>query len=383
MKKIFVSLLAGFSFIASAAAFSWSGVVDNNTKLGSNYDFSAITLNQANGIYLSLNSNLNDTGSMRFVTEGLYKFKVNADLKENEAKYKHIADLNLLKFTGEWAAGSGLLSLNLGRFTYSDFSGAVFSQTSDGLYLSYNTLKTKTSVYAGYTGLLNRLNVSMIENEYKKDDNFYALCPKYVPVLADFTYKGLFDSHSAGLQFAGYFPVTDDNTMKLYGTLILNGFLGTKASYDTRFTMGSEKIDDKFDGLMLDAKLDVNFCATNAVIITGGAEYASGAQADGDIKPFVTLSSRSFGGAPFYNGVIVPKLGLMYAADKLYAKLTERVIISMPEDEAKLDGFDTAVNVLYNLYSDLQIGCDLGAYICKEEKEMSSFYATVKASLAF
>ena len=55
----------------------------------------------------------------------------------------------------------------------------------------------------------------------------------------------------------------------------------------------------------------------------------------------------------------------------------------MPKDEAKLDGFDTSLSVIYNLYSDLQIGGNIGAYVCKEEKKMSNYYATVKASLKF
>ena len=73
----------------------------------------------------------------------------------------------------------------------------------------------------------------------------------------------------------------------------------------------------------------------------------------------------------------------MFAADKIYASVTERIIVAMPEDEGKLDGFDTAVNIVYNLFSDVQLGCNIGAYICKETKEFSNYSATIKASLAF
>ena len=57
--------------------------------------------------------------------------------------------------------------------------------------------------------------------------------------------------------------------------------------------------------------------------------------------------------------------------------------LPMPEDEAKLEGFDTTVNVIYNLFSDVQLGLDAGAYICKETKDFTNYYATVKALLAF
>ena len=378
MKKLVISGLLATAFVFSSAfAISWGGMVDNNTKLSANNDFSAIVLNQSNGLYLNVTSNLNDDATLRFAGEGLYKYEFNCDFEAKDSEFKNIADVDLLKLSGDWIISNGHLGLALGRFKYSDFSGAVFSQISDGLYVSYDTLKIKASLYGGFTGLLNRLNVNMIENEYEDGEQFYALCPSYVPVLADFSYKALFETHTIGLQAAAYIPTSDKNTLKAYGTLIANGYLGTIASYDARVTLGSEK----FDGLMMDAMLDANFYVRSDVRLTVGGEYASGAQ--GSLKPFKTISVRSFGRAPFYNGVIVPKLAAMYASGKIYAGATERVIIGMPDDEAKLEGFDTTVNVIYNLFSDVQLGLDAGAYICKETKDFTNYYATVKALLAF
>ena len=376
-KRLITGLITAASFISSAFAFSWGGMLDNASKVSANNDFSAIVFNQSNGIYLNLSANLKPDASLRFSAEGLYKYKLNCDFKEKETEFKNIADISLLKLSGNWTIAGGNLALSAGRFRYSDYSASVFSQTSDGLYLSYDNLKLKASLYGGYTGLLNRLNVSMVENEYEDKEQIYALCPKYIPVLADFSYKALFETHTVGGQVAAYFPVSDKNTMKAYGTLIANGYLGTLASYDARVTLGTEK----FDGLMLDAMLDANFYLRSDLRITLGGEYVSGAQ--GGIKPFQTISNRSFGSSPFYNGVIVPKLAALYASGKLLAAVTERVIISIPESEAKLDGFDTAINLVYNVFSDLQCGLDAGAYICKESKEFTTFYATAKAALAF
>lgn len=376
-KKIISIIVTTASILASAAALSWGGMIDDNTKLAANNDFSAVVLNQSNGIYLNINSNLNEAATLRFSGEGLYKYELNCNFDADESSLTNILDVDLLKLSGDWTIGQGHLGLALGRFKFSDFSGAVFSQLSDGLYLSYDTLKIKTSLYAGYTGLLNRLDVSMTENEYEDGDQLYALCPKYVPLLADFSYKKLFELHTIGGQIAAYIPVTDENTLKLYGTLIANGYLGSKASYDARFTFGTEK----FESLMMDLMLDANFYVRSDVRLTAGAEYVSGDQ--GSVKPFQTLSSRSFGNAPFVNGLIVPKFAVLYAAGKVYAGATERVIICMMEDETVLDGFDTTINVLYNIFSDLQIGLDAGAYICKENSEFTNFYATLKAVLAF
>lgn len=378
MKKLVISGILATAFVFSSAfAISWGGMVDNSSKLSANNDFSVMALDQSNGIYLSVNSNITEGGSLRFTGEGLYKYELNCNFDTKDTEFKNIADVDLLKLSGDWTIANGHLGLALGRYKYSDFSGAVFSQTSDGLYLTYDTMKIKASVYGGFTGLLNRLNVSMMENKYEEGEQFYALCPGYIPVLADFSYKALFNSHKVGLQAAAYIPVSDENTLKAYGTFIANGFIGTVASYDARVTLGTEK----FEEFMLDAMLDANVYINTNVMVTVGGEYASGAQ--GSLKPFKTISVRSFGRAPFYNGVIVPKLAAMYASGKIYAGATERVIIGMPEDEAKLEGFDTTVNVIYNLFSDVQLGLDAGAYICKETKDFTNYYATVKALLAF
>ena len=379
MKKIILtSLIAISCAFSSLFAFSWSGLVDNNTRLSANDDFSDIALRQGNGVYFSINTNVTDDGNFKFAAEGLYKYKFDYDFKSEKNDLKNIADCDLAKLSGNLVLDKGMIALNVGRFKYSDFSGSVFSQVTDGAYVYYNNQKIKASVYAGYTGFLNRLNVSMVENEYSTTDQFYALCPKYIPVIADFSYKTLFESHTIGGQVEYFLPVTDDNTQKAYGTVIMNGYIGGNvAAYDAKLTLGTEK----FEGIMVDAKFDAHYFAGSKTMLTAGLEYASGEQ--GSIKPFITLSGRSFGSSPFYNGVIVPKLAAMYSSDKLYGSLTERVIISMPKDEAKLDGFDTSLSVIYNLYSDLQIGGNIGAYVCKEEKKMSNYYATVKASLKF
>ena len=361
MKKIILTTIIAVSCaFSSLFAFSWSGVLDNGTRFSANHDFSEKFLNQTNGVYLAVNSPLNETGSYRFAAEGLYRYKLNLDIKRNDSDFKQIADCTLAKFSFDLPMDGAACNVSLGRFKYSDFSGSVFSQTSDGAYVSYDTINFKASAYAGYTGFLNRLNVSMIENEYKTTDQFYALCPKYIPILADFSYKTLFESQTIGLQVAYFQPVTDDNTQKAYGTLSLNGPIGNVAAYGVKFTAGTEK----FENLMLDIKLDAAYYINSKAKFTAGAEYVSGEQ--GDIKPFVTISGRSFGTAPVYNGVIVPMFGAAYASGKLYAAATERIVITMPKDEAKLNGFDTSINVVYNVFSDLQIGCDAGAYMLLE-----------------
>ena len=94
-KRIISGLIAAACVISSASAFSWGGMVDNNSKLSANHDFSAIVFNQSNGIYFNVAANLNSDASLRFTGEGLYKYNLNCDFKEKETKFKNIADLDL------------------------------------------------------------------------------------------------------------------------------------------------------------------------------------------------------------------------------------------------------------------------------------------------
>ncbi len=378
MKKLILSTLIAISFACTSLfSLSWSGLVDNNSSLSANHDFSVVSLNQSNGIYFSLISDLTKDGNLKFAAEGLYKYFWNLELKSSDSNFTNIIDCDLLKVSGSWGLGNGSISLNAGRFLYSDFSGSVFAQTSDGIYVSYDSLKVNASVYAGYTGLLNRLNVSMIDNKFDSNDQFYKFCPGYIPLAVDLSYKALFETNTIGVQAECFIPVSSENVMRSYGTLSLAGHFGTVGNYNAAVTIGTEK----FKGIMLDAKLDAGIFLGQSSMLSFGGEYVSGSQ--GEIKPFITMTSRSFGHSGFYNGLIAPKASFMYVADKFYASASETVIISLPEKEGKLDGFDTSINVLYNLFSDLQIGCDLGFYICNEDKTRNNFAATLRASLAF
>ena len=128
MKKLLLATIISLTFSLSLSAFAWSGLIDNTTKATENHDFSVMGLNQGNGIYFSLSHNLSENGSLRLAAEGLYKYSLYCDMKTNKFVFKNIADLDLLKFTGDWTIGKGTLSLNAGRFQYQDYSSAVFSQ---------------------------------------------------------------------------------------------------------------------------------------------------------------------------------------------------------------------------------------------------------------
>ena len=377
MKKLILSGIIA-CLLAPMFALSWNGVLDNNTNATTNNDFDPITLNQSNGIHLSVNAPFNTTGTVKFVAEGSFKYRFTDIIPDNETDFKLIADLDLFKFSGKWNTGNGIFAVDLGRFSISDISGYVFSQKSDGLSLSYDALKYKVGLYGGYTGLQNRLNVSMLNNPYE-EANVYALTAGYVPVMVNLTYKTLFETNTIGIQGEAFVPVnTEDKIKYVYGTLMMNGPLGVFGAYTLKGVVGLADVKD----LMVDAGLDLNFYLSNSSMMILGGEFRSFEK--DSLHQFVSVTSRSVTSDPNFAGGVLPKLSFVYAKNNMLTSLTGKGVISMGE-ETKFDGVDASVNLICNVFSDLQIGCDLGAFIGidKDVKDLSNYSATLKASLAF
>ena len=386
MKKLILSGILA-CLLAPVFAFTWNGVVDNTSKLSSNDDFSALTLEQSNGIHLSVNAPFNSTGTLKFVAEGSFKYKLASNFEAKTSDLKMIANCDLFKFAGKWNVGKGIVALDLGRFMISDISGNVFAQKSDGLSLSYDALKFRVGAYAGYTGLQNRFNVTMTKN-LQDDAKIYALAAGYVPVMVNFTYKTLFETHTLGIQGEAFIPVdniiNEDKTKYFYGTLMMNGPLGVIGAYTLKGTVG---LSD-FKNLMVDGGLDLNFYIANTAIMVIGGEFVS--YESGPLHHFESITSRTTTLDPIFEseGGILPKLSFIIAKNNVLASVTGKGVIRMG-DKTTFDGIDTSANLICNIFSDLQVGCDLGAFVAidsdvKDEiKKSNVYYATLKASLAF
>ncbi len=383
MKKIersfIVFLTILFYFCAPSFAVSWAGVIDNTTKFSENHDFSEPAMEQSNGVYLSVRAPISEKGSLVFDAEVLYKYNLKAAFKTNKTTFKNIVDCDLLRLSGSWKLGNGTFNMNAGRFFANDSNGTVFNQISDGLSLVYSAKKIDFKVYAGYTGLLNRINVSMTDNAVVAEDkdDFYRLCPQYIPVIADFSYKTLFNRHTIGLQGEAFFPVSDKLSQKTYGTIYLRGPISTNSSYSAFFTVGAVK----FEKFMLDGSLDFNVFISNGMI-TAGAEYLS--SASDSLIAFTSITSRTVTNDPLFAGGVIPKISYMYAKGKLYASITGKGVISMANNNTKFHGIDASGTVVFNIFSDLQITGIIDAFIGMDEAKKSSNYAaTLKAALQF
>ena len=384
MKKLILSSIIA-CLLAPVFAFTWNGVIDNTSKLSSNDDFSALTLEQSNGIHLSVNAPFNSTGTLKFVAEGSFKYKLASNFEAKTSDLKMIANCDLFKFAGKWNVGKGIVALDLGRFMISDISGNVFSQKSDGLSLSYDALKFRVGAYAGYTGLQNRLDLSMLNNP-QDDANFYALTAGYVPVMVNLTYKTLFETQTLGIQGEAFIPVAniEDKTKYAYGTIMLNGPIGVIGAYTLKGTVGLSDFKD----LMVDGGLDLNFYIANTAIMVIGGEFVSFEK--DSLHYFTPITTRTITTDPFFAGGILPKISFIYAQSNVLTSVTGKGVIQMG-DETKFHGVDVTASLICNVFSDLQVGCDLGAFVAvdKDVKEAikasksNVYYATLKASLAF
>lgn len=380
MKKILSLITAGALLVASAFSFTWSGLVDNSTKVSTS-DFENFGFNQSNGIYLSMTTPVNSAGNLKLSAEGLYKYSLN--INGDVSTFTNIIDMDLLKLAGKWNSGNGNINLAAGRFLYSDASGAVFSQTSDGLNLGYENSLLKAAVYAGYTGLLNSLNVSMVDAKEGADNTqLYNLCAAYIPLGVDFAYLALAGSNTIGLQGLYFLDPERKMNDKLYGTLYLNGPVSAIGTYSFVTTLGTVDLENK--ALMLYSKFDFTYYVAQNGILSVGAEYASGSQFG--LNPFTTVSARTAanagGGMPL-SGVILPNVTGIFIHNNLFASLSEKFVCAMPEENVTFQGFDTTLSVLYNVLSDVQIGCDIAAFADITSSSLNYCAATLKASLSF
>lgn len=368
MKKNLVIVASFFVLTSSLFAASWSGIFDNNTKLSTG-DFKNFTLDQSNGIHLSLTTPINQ--NLRFAGEILYKYELNA--VSNSTTFKNIADLTLFKLNGLWKTESANVSLDFGRFKISDLSNTVFTQTSDGLNLQYETANWKIGLYGGYTGLINSLNVSMTDSSSYSND-FYRLSVGYIPASINYSYTSLFDSNVIGFQAYYFKGITKNLTDKIYGELSLSGPISTAGSYSAVVVAGLDDLmaSKKF---MIFAKADYSAYLGKKGILGLGVDFAS--------KDFVTIttSTASSSGIPLA-GVLVPRLNAMYVNKNFVASITEKVILQMNEPSFAFAGVDSALTVLFNVFSDLQIGCDVNAFIGKKSDE-NKYSVTAKVNFAF
>ena len=326
---------------------------------------------------LWLKSGLNKKKSLHISTELSYKY--NLLISNGTTSFSNIVDLNLLQLSGHWAFGRNNLFVDIGRFPYSDISGSVFSQKSDGLSVRFGNMSWNAGLYAGYTGGLNRFTVGMTDILEPKMEQFYDLCYGYVPILADFSLSAR-NNNSFTFQLGYFLDVTTGKNSKEVFEFAANGPLGYIGNYSFNLAASSEN----FKNLMIYSNFDFSFYLLNNLILSFGADYTSGDH--GFLGMFVPVTYKTIHNSQsviFGADVIVPRLTGIFVIDKLCITANEKVVLSLPKKGFTLNGLDTSISAVYNIFSDLQVSCMLNAYVDLVNKDFNNYNFTLNAGFAF
>lgn len=357
MKRFFAIFFIILVMFMPLCAFEWGGLLTEDFRFSST-DFKPEnnSFKQGNSASLWITVPFSANGNFYFSGQGSIKY--NLDLKSTES-FNLIYDIDLLKLSGKTDIGSAAISLAMGRYSVSDLTGKIFNQNADGLSLKVTSQIVEFSAYAGYTGLINALNVSMINSptavyEYK---NNYSPAYKYVPVSFSVEAPSLFANHTFNSQVSAFFDAekafADDAYNRYYATVSMMGpILGT-LYYSVMTSFGSVNFKDVSNYSALSLQMFVN----NNLTLKANAEYASGNHMG--LSPFVGFtSSPAYMSVnyPELSGVLMPSLDLVFTTNNFYTGINGKLVLSCPESNFNMQGINVGANVIYNLFSDLQLG---------------------------
>ena len=378
--KYIISILVSlFISVIPAASVEWGGVIKNDSQaqLANFSDFSFI---QSDGVYLWLNAPFGKSG-LYFSGEGMYKYSLT--IADGENAFTHFADLDLFKVGGDYELSKGSFSISLGRFMMTDCTAAVFSQNSDGLAVKYQGGKFGISAYAGYTGLLNALNVSMLDKDgyvFVSDGEIYSLANAFVPAMVTFEFPSLFANQALSLQCDAFLDLGEEKYNRFYGTLLLSGPISNKIFYNFASTFGT----NSFSSLMNYTVFNFFIYPNEIMALSFGAEYASGKNAF--FNPFLGVTSRSIVNslsAPQTSGEILPNATVSFVFDKVFFGLTGKFLMGVPESSVEIKGAEADLSFICAPFTDLQIGFDVTSYFDLSKSNDSNLAATLKVAISF
>lgn len=372
MKKLIISICTVLClFVTPLTAVEWGGLLFNDSGV-STPDFKDITVKQSDGISLWLKTPLGTNSGFYFSTEALYKFNLEIN-KDAGTSFTQIVDLPLLKVSGDIAAGPGLLSLNAGRFFYVDGSTAVISQVVDGVSVSYTLPVVKVGAFAGYTGLLNGLNVSMAVSP-EKDNQIYNMAYPYLPLGGFVELPALGGNQSLELDAYYLLDLGSAKNNLCYANLVLSGPIANSVYYNAATSLGFIN----FKSMMNYSALSFLVFPSNSISLNAGVTFGSAAD-QGTFASFTSLSPVSFAAA----GKITPKVGLTFTTETLCFDLGGNFVLLYDAGKYSPSNTDWNIGVIYNIFSDLQVGFSADASIDLTEAKANNFNVKLNISLAF
>ena len=396
-KKIIT--LAGITALASSLfAFDFGGSLGNYTKLGtpsnpSDSQFESFSLKQEGIFSLWLRQNFSSSSFL--AAEGDVSLRyTNQEMKNSDGeRLIVIPDLKTLRFFKKFDSQLGPLSLNLGRFYFTDLTGIIISQATDGFTFSLDSRHLYLKTFAHYTGLLNAQNTTIINKsknlaDYKIDfDKPYFFAPSFANAGLQLSLPYLFANQTLSAEFIASFGFDgiekgSDGYNRYYASLGLNGFFMKNACYILTSTLAT---DNDFKDLSNLSKAIISFFPgfMNSILNLNFI-YASGNQ--GSLKPFTGFTSMTACNSlfePEYACLMKPGLSLsLKPLQNLLVTANTDIILAFAESSPEYAGTETGLNAAFQIFSDLNINAGFTEFFAKES-ENSKATIILSASLAF
>lgn len=369
MKKIFTILFLCLFSLSSIFSLEFNTLVNENSAFTILKD--KVFLDQSESLSMSLRASMNQDGTNYFITEAYFEHEFNKIFNEDKKYYNQfILNLPLFKFNFQFDHNQSTKSiLSLGRFGIKDLTEFIINQENDGIFYQFNSDPFNFSVYAGCTALINENVVSAIASDGSISNakySLYDLSSPYITALMNFSLPELFINQSLAFESIYIMNLNNMNDdSRLYASLALNGpfsdFLFYNASSTLCFT--------NFDKISNLSKLDLT-CLFDLLNSSIGFNvlYASGK--NGSLEPFYGFTKENITYTRDDKLVSsIMKYGIsasILPINNLYVGLSYDLIYDFANSYSYL-GNQMAINLNYQIFTDLQVNGKLTTYNGKNE----------------
>lgn len=383
-KNIYITIALLFIAIVPAMSLDFGGIISNTTKIGIRSD-GTLPLTQQDSLTGWVKKNFNSVGNHYFAAEGFFQYEyTNPNLKvKTEGKHHPVIDITLLKYNYAFLIDSvRSISFSFGRFGFSDMTGLIFNQTSDGFLVDYRKPRFHSSFYMGYTGLLNSHNVSMVDPNFSKmKDDWYDLATKFVVAEGSVTFPNLFANQMLGVEYLALIAAgaTNQDQSKYMITVAMNGPITSKLFWAASTTFGN-KLRSQLTNL---SQISLAFYpGVKAIGITLNAVSATGE--DGPFKTFYNLTkSTAIYSTEDIQYSDMTKVGLSFSikpVNVLQLGVSSDVIFTNVYN-MHYKGVQWAANINIQPLGDLTVGLSAKQFIGKDPTTNKLDFA-LRASLA-
>lgn len=371
MKRIIASVLFVAMVATGVSAIEYGGLLDSNSsfeKVAEN-DF-AFSQKLDASAYMRVP--FTKDGRAALSTEFAYRFQYTAE------DMNHFLNLPLLKVSYRGGVGNGYMDIAAGRFTMSDNTRKIFNQTSDGLFGSYSTEFFVTSMYFGYTGLVNRYFVSMVETDIDAysgfESDFYTSSLPYMVVGANVGLNNLFLNQNMGIGFWGFVGIQNMKSNKMYGTISFDGPIVGNLFHSTEGIVAGLIQNDTSEVAGLFSSTLSYYLDWKGLAVHAGATYAS------EKFETVTATSGMVRSEPWTN-VFLPSLSVsMLPVSNLYVAVETNFPLASKGMEYQ--GAGLVGSVQYQLFSDVALGVNVSQFFAKME-ENNYTKISLRAAISF